>query len=41
MSNRRMTLEGKQSYLWGYVSCDGQNGWVYADSLTVYPPAQH
>jgi uncharacterized protein YraI len=37
----KMTLQGKQSYPWVYVSYKGQKGWVFADYLTVYPPAQH
>jgi uncharacterized protein YraI len=36
-----VTLKGRQSYPWVYVSYKGTKGWVYADYLTVYPPVQH
>jgi uncharacterized protein YgiM (DUF1202 family) len=36
-----LTLKGKQSYPWVYVSYKGKKGWVFAEYLTVYPPAQH
>jgi uncharacterized protein YgiM (DUF1202 family) len=37
----QVTLKGKQSYPWDYVSYKGKKGWVFAEHLTVYPPAQH
>lgn len=37
----KMTLTGRQSYPWVSVNYKGKKGWVYAEYLTVYPPAQH
>ena len=37
----RVTLKGRQSYPWVYVSDKGTQGLVFADYLTVNPPAQH
>jgi uncharacterized protein YgiM (DUF1202 family) len=37
----QVTLKGKQSYPWVYVSYQGKKGWVFAEHLTVYPPAQY
>jgi uncharacterized protein YraI len=35
-----MKLTGRQSFPWVSVSYQGTKGWVFAEFLTVYPPAQ-
>jgi len=37
----KITLTGRQSYPWVSVTYKGTKGWVFAEYLTVYPPAQH
>jgi uncharacterized protein YraI len=37
----KMTLTGRQSFPWVSVTYKGTKGWVFAEYLTVYPPAQY
>jgi uncharacterized protein YraI len=40
-AGRELTLTGRQSYPWVSVNYNGKKGWVFAEFLTVYPPAQY